>query len=84
MSSKSTFFIFFSVSDDSIQIRLDTLQSELAELRQRIQQHKNEMVKVENVTLIQRLKDTHDSLISQEMQKEEEVSLLLETQNSYK
>lgn len=35
------------------------------------------MVKVENVTLIQRLKDTHDSLISQEMQKEEEVSLLL-------
>ncbi|KMQ95180.1 transcription initiation factor tfiid subunit 7-like protein [Lasius niger] len=59
-----------SVSKDS---RLATLHAELAELRQRRQQQEIEIANIENVKLRQRFQEILDNLLTQEMQKVQEI-----------
>ncbi|KYN20872.1 Transcription initiation factor TFIID subunit 7 [Trachymyrmex cornetzi] len=59
-----------SVSKDS---RLATLHAELAELRQRRQQQEIEIANIENVKLRQRFQEILDNLLTQEIQKVQEV-----------
>lgn len=58
---------------DSLQTRLATLHAELAELRQRRQQQEIEIANIENVKLRQRFQEILDNLLTQEMQKVQEV-----------
>lgn len=53
--------------------RLATLHAELAELRQRRQQQEIEIANIENVKLRQRFQEILDNLLTQEMQKVQEV-----------
>ncbi|OAD60162.1 Transcription initiation factor TFIID subunit 7 [Eufriesea mexicana] len=62
-----------SVSKDSLQARLATLHAELAELRQRRQQQELEIANIENVKLRQRFQEILDNLLTQEMQKVQEI-----------
>ncbi|XP_032683954.1 transcription initiation factor TFIID subunit 7 [Odontomachus brunneus] len=63
-----------SVSKDSlIQTRLATLHAELAELRQRRQQQEIEIANIENIKLRQRFQEILDNLLTQEMQKVQEI-----------
>ncbi|KAG5333831.1 TAF7 factor, partial [Acromyrmex heyeri] len=59
-----------SISKDS---RLATLHAELAELRQRRQQQEIEIANIENVKLRQRFQEILDNLLTQEIQKVQEV-----------
>ncbi|KAH0949676.1 hypothetical protein HN011_010447 [Eciton burchellii] len=59
-----------SVSKDS---RLATLHAELTELRQRRQQQEIEIANIENVKLRQRFQEILDNLLTQEMQKVQEI-----------
>ncbi|CAL7946815.1 unnamed protein product [Xylocopa violacea] len=61
------------VSKDSLQTRLATLHAELAELRQRRQQQELEIANIENVKLRQRFQEILDNLLTQEMQKVQEI-----------
>ncbi|XP_076654590.1 TATA-box binding protein associated factor 7 [Halictus rubicundus] len=65
-----------SISKDSLQTRLGTLQAELAELRQRRQQQELEIANIENVKLRQRFQEILDNLLTQEMQKVQEIQNL--------
>lgn len=56
-----------------MQTRLATLHAELAELRQRRQQQEIEIANIENVKLRQRFQEILDNLLTQEMQKVQEV-----------
>lgn len=60
---------------DSLQTRLATLHAELAELRQRRQQQEIEIANIENIKLRQRFQEILDNLLTQEMQKVQEVIL---------
>ncbi|XP_015598095.1 transcription initiation factor TFIID subunit 7 [Cephus cinctus] len=62
-----------SMPKDSLQARLETLHAELAELRQRRQQQEMEIANIENFKLRQRFQEILDNLVSQEMQKEQEI-----------
>ncbi|KAF3426459.1 hypothetical protein E2986_04589 [Frieseomelitta varia] len=62
-----------SASKDSLQTRLATLHAELAELRQRRQQQELAIANIENVKLRQRLQEILDNLLTQEMQKVQEI-----------
>ncbi|XP_054008972.1 transcription initiation factor TFIID subunit 7 [Hylaeus anthracinus] len=61
---------------DSLQTRLATLHAELAELRQRRQQQELEIANIENVKLRQRFQEILDNLLTQEMQKVQEIQNL--------
>ncbi|XP_078045223.1 TATA-box binding protein associated factor 7 [Augochlora pura] len=65
-----------STSKDSLQTRLATLHAELAELRQRRQQQELEIANIENVKLRQRFQEILDNLLTQEMQKVQEIQNL--------
>lgn len=65
-----------SISKDSLQTRLATLHAELAELRQRRQQQELEIANIENVKLRQRFQEILDNLLTQEMQKVQEIQTL--------
>ncbi|XP_014479217.1 PREDICTED: transcription initiation factor TFIID subunit 7 [Dinoponera quadriceps] len=65
-----------SVSKDSLQTRLATLNAELAELRQRRQQQEIEIANIENIKLRQRFQEILDNLLTQEMQKLQEIQEL--------
>ncbi|KAF7408337.1 hypothetical protein HZH66_002874 [Vespula vulgaris] len=62
-----------STPKDSLQTRLATLHAELAELRQRRQQQEIEIANIENVKLRQRFQEILDNLLTQEMQKVQEI-----------
>lgn len=62
-----------SALKDSLQTRLATLHAELAELRQRRQQQELAIANIENVKLRQRLQEILDNLLTQEMQKVQEI-----------
>lgn len=62
-------FVYLKRSDS----RLATLHTELAELRQRRQQQEIEIANIENVKLRQRFQEILDNLLTQEMQKVQEV-----------
>lgn len=62
-----------SASKDSMQTRLATLHAELAELRQRRQQQELEIANIENVKLKLRFQEILDNLLTQEMQKVQEI-----------
>ena len=62
---------------DSLQARRETLHIELVELRQRRQQQELEITSIENVKLRQRFQEILDNLLSQEMQKVQEVCTFL-------
>ncbi|XP_015180105.1 PREDICTED: transcription initiation factor TFIID subunit 7 isoform X5 [Polistes dominula] len=62
-----------SMPKDSLQTRLATLHAELAELRQRRQQQEIEIANIENVKLKQRFQEILDNLLTQEMQKVQEI-----------
>ncbi|KOC67187.1 Transcription initiation factor TFIID subunit 7 [Habropoda laboriosa] len=64
-------------SKDSLQTRLATLHAELAELRQRRQQQEIEIANIENVKLRQRFQEILDNLLTQEMQKVQEVCIII-------
>lgn len=59
-----------SISKDA---RLATLHAELAQLRQRRQQQEIEIANIENVKLRQRFQEILDNLLTQEMQKVQEI-----------
>lgn len=59
-----------------MQTRLATLHAELAELRQRRQQQEIEIANIENVKLRQRFQEILDNLLTQEMQKVQEVCVI--------
>ncbi|XP_076626418.1 TATA-box binding protein associated factor 7 [Colletes latitarsis] len=63
-------------SKDLLQTRLATLHAELAELRQRRQQQELEIANIENVKLRQRFQEILDNLLTQEMQKVQEIQNL--------
>ncbi|XP_076277689.1 TATA-box binding protein associated factor 7 [Lasioglossum baleicum] len=65
-----------TISKDSLQTRLATLHAELAELRQRRQQQELEIANIENVKLRQRFQEILDNLLTQEMQKVQEIQTL--------
>ncbi|XP_033331174.1 TATA-box binding protein associated factor 7 isoform X2 [Megalopta genalis] len=65
-----------STSKDSLQTRLATLHAELAELRQRRQQQELEIANIENVKLRQRFQEILHNLLTQEMQKVQEIQNL--------
>lgn len=65
-----------SVSKDSLQTRLATLHTELAELRQRRQQQEIEIANIENIKLRQRFQEILDNLLTQEIQKVQEIKEL--------
>ncbi|XP_012284567.1 transcription initiation factor TFIID subunit 7 [Orussus abietinus] len=65
-----------SISKDSLQARLETLHMELNELRQRRQQQELEIANIENFKLRQRFQEILDNLLTQEMQKEQEIQEL--------
>lgn len=65
-------FFLYNITD-SLQTRLATLHTELAELRQRRQQQELEIANIENVKLRQRFQEILDNLLTQEMQKVQEV-----------
>lgn len=60
-----------------MQTRLATLHAELAELRQRRQQQELEIANIENVKLRQRFQEILDNLLTQEMQKVQEVCIII-------
>ncbi|KAK0084994.1 hypothetical protein PV325_005991 [Microctonus aethiopoides] len=62
-----------AVPKDSMQSRLVTLHNELAELRQRRQQQEAEIANIENLKLRQRFQEILDNLLSQEVQKLQEI-----------
>lgn len=62
---------------DSLQARREILHIELAELRQRRQQQELEITSIENVKLRQRFQEILDNLLSLEMQKLQEVCILV-------
>ncbi|XP_043473300.1 transcription initiation factor TFIID subunit 7 [Leptopilina heterotoma] len=62
-----------STSKDSLQARLETLHAELAVLRERRLQQEFEITSIENVKLRQRFQEILDNLLSQEMQKLQEI-----------
>lgn len=64
------------LSKDSVQMRLATLHTELAELQQRRQQQELEIANIENVKLRQRFQEILDNLLTQEMQKVREIQEL--------
>lgn len=68
-------FTLYYILIDSLQSRLDTLHAELAELRQRRQQQEIEIANIENLKLRQRFQEILDNLLTQEMQKVQEVCM---------
>lgn len=60
-----------------MQTRLATLHAELTELRQRRQQQELEIANIENVKLRQRFQEILDNLLTQEMQKVQEVCIII-------
>lgn len=62
------------VSKDSIRERMDALSKELADLKTRRQQQEMEINNIENMALRQRLQDIIDNLLTEQLQKEHEVS----------
>lgn len=53
------------------------MHAELAELRQRRQQQELEIANIENVKLRQRFQEILDNLLTQEMQKVQEVCIII-------
>lgn len=62
-----------SINKDSLQARLEHLHAELAVLRERRLQQEFEITSIENVKLRQRFQEILDNLLSQEMQKLQEI-----------
>ncbi|XP_012254497.1 transcription initiation factor TFIID subunit 7 [Athalia rosae] len=62
-----------ALTNDSIQARIDTLYSELADLKQRRHQQELEIANIENYTLRQRFQDILENLLTQQVQKEQEL-----------
>jgi len=63
----------------SIRSRLDVLQQQLADLRNRRQQQELEIANIENYALRQRFQAILDNLLTEQLEKEQEVNSL----NSY-
>jgi hypothetical protein len=57
----------------SIRSRLDVLQQQLADLRNRRQQQELEIANIENYALRQRFQDILDNLLTEQLEKEQEV-----------
>ncbi|KAJ9593962.1 hypothetical protein L9F63_014603, partial [Diploptera punctata] len=62
------------VSRASIRARLDMLQHQLADLRARRQQQELEIANIENVTLRQRFQEILDNLLTEQLEKEQEIA----------
>ncbi|XP_046743934.1 transcription initiation factor TFIID subunit 7 [Diprion similis] len=62
-----------ALTNDTIQARIDTLYSELTELKQRRHQQEMEIANIENYTLRQRFQDILDNLLTQQIEKEQEL-----------
>lgn len=56
-----------------IRARLENLQQQLAELRSKRQQQEMELLNIENLALRQRFQEILDSLLNEQLQKEQEV-----------
>ncbi|KAK9511515.1 hypothetical protein O3M35_000154 [Rhynocoris fuscipes] len=68
---------------DEIRARLEELQREMAELKVRREQQELDMANIENLTLRQRFQDILDSLLQQQLEKDQEyqeLSMLLQMQ----
>lgn len=61
----------------SIRSRLDALQQQLADLRNRRQQQELEIANIENYALRQRFQDILDNLLTEQLEKEQEVRQFL-------
>uniref|UniRef100_R4FNG6 Putative transcription initiation factor tfiid subunit n=2 Tax=Rhodnius TaxID=13248 RepID=R4FNG6_RHOPR len=71
------------MTPDEIRARLEELQREMAELRIRRDQQELDMANIENLTLRQRFQDILDSLLQQQLDKDQEyqeLTLLLQMQ----
>jgi hypothetical protein len=66
----------------SIRSRLDVLQQQLADLRNRRQQQELEIANIENYALRQRFQDILDNLLTEQLEKEQEVMFPCLIQNS--
>lgn len=66
-----------TISKEILKDRMKILEKELADLRARRQQQELEVANIENMALRQRFQDILDNLLSEQMQKEQEVSYMM-------
>lgn len=62
---------------ENLRNKMNVLQAELNELKARRQQQEIELANIENSALRQRFQDILDNLLSEQLEKEQQVSLVL-------
>lgn len=65
-----------TISKELLKDRMNVLEKELIDLKSRRQQQELEVANIENMALRQRFQDILDNLLSEQMQKEQEVCLM--------
>lgn len=66
------------IDTENIRARMETLQMELAELKARRHQQELEIANIENLALRQRFQHILDNLLTEQLEKEQQVSEISE------